>query len=163
MGDFLIIACLNCIKITQKHGDPSFILHGWNPCNSENMSAGFQENCITFAFYVWATLKVNPASFKWLKYELVKKYYHLVDKSGTTVKNAYSYWVKIQPQVIFPLYACWPMIFSCFMDYISKPGNEKSLVKKNGGSFSVLSHFCDFPLDSCLFFINNSGSCHSQN
>ena len=54
------------------------------------------------------------------------------------------------------------MIFSCFVDCISKPGNEK-FGEKNDGSFSVFSRFCDFPLNSCLFFINKSGSCHSQN
>ena len=36
--------------LKNKHGDTSFILYEWNPCTLENMSAGFQENRITFAF-----------------------------------------------------------------------------------------------------------------
>ena len=47
-------------------------------------------------------LKVNLASSKWLNCELTKKYCQLVEKAGTTVKNANSFWGKIQPRVIFP-------------------------------------------------------------
>ena len=58
------------------------------------------------------------ASSKWLKRELTKQYCHLVEKSGTTVKNAYGYGGKISSSHDISLLWWWPMTFSCFVDYI---------------------------------------------
>ena len=72
-------------------------------------------------FAIWTNaeiLKVNLASSMWLNCELTKKYWHLVEKAGTTAKFAHSWGIKIQSMWYFlnihgDLWLC-----PCFVDYI---------------------------------------------
>ena len=67
-----------------------------------------------------------------------------MEKACTTVKNAYSYGIKLQPHVIFLKYAWWPVTFSlCFF-----PGLH--IKPRISWKFEV-------KIDDCLFFTKNPG------